>query len=66
MQILPIYLLFQEYNLFLIYIISVTLRMMAEYHDYEESFIKMALETVDYDEANFKRLVNRYKETNMR
>ena len=66
MQILPIYLLFQEYYLFLIYIISVTLRMMAEYHDLGESFIKMALETVHYDEADFKRLVDHYKKTNNR
>ena len=40
--------------------------MMAEFHDLEESFIKMALETVNYDEAQCKRLVERYKETNNR
>lgn len=43
---------------------KLTLRMMAEFHDLEESFIKMALETVNYDEAQCKRLVERYKETN--
>lgn len=43
---------------------KMTLRMMAEYHDLGESFIKMALETVHYDEADFKRLVDHYKKTN--
>ncbi|XP_076091717.1 uncharacterized protein LOC143063445 isoform X3 [Mytilus galloprovincialis] len=37
--------------------------MKGEFSDMEESFIKMALESVHYNEANFKRMVEIYKKS---
>lgn len=38
-------------------------KMKGEFSDMEESFIKMALESVHYNEANFKRMVEIYKKS---
>lgn len=44
-------------------ITRITTRMKGEFHDLGEDFIKMALESVNYEEDKFRRMVEHYRET---